>query len=355
MKADGIAARGVDRENLVEWVRATVSGAASLSRPTAVERHVSPGGIAVSVRFDDADLARSYCDRFLDVPSGAAAEPDLGVDVLSGKDMPPLASWTDASFEPPAFHATLLAAGLRATYPFQDGIWRLCDLRTRRGLQWCSSRDRLPPWDGSAPLRHHLHWLLDDRSMRFAHAATLGLNDRGIVLFGRGGAGKSGTTLAGLAAGLSTVGDDYVALASDPIPLAKPLYRTVKQDRDGLSRIPRVAAVTAGHAENWRGKVEFDPGTVFEHAFVDVLPIRAAVVPRIAHAEKPALVPTRAQAVMLSLMTSNLHQFAGEPDDGMAFFARFLKDLPCYRLDLSPDAARNGDLLRAFIEGLPGR
>lgn len=355
MTADGIAARGVDRENLVDWVRATISGAASRFRPTAVERHVSPGGMAVSVRFDDAGLARSYCGRFLDGPSRAGAEPEPHVDVLSGRDTPPLASWTDAAFEPQAFHATLRAADLRAAYPFQDGVWRLCDMRTRRGLQWCSSPDRLPPWDGSAPLRQHLHWLLDDRSMRLAHAATLGLDDRGIVLFGRGGAGKSGTTLAGLAAGLSTVGDDYVALANDPIPLARPLYRTVKQDRDGLSRIPRFAAGTAGHAVNWRGKVEFDPGAVFEHAFVDALPIRAAVVPRIAHAQKPVLVPTRAQAVMLSLMTSNLHQFAGEPDDGMTFFARFLKDLPCYRLDLSPDAARNGDLLRAFIEGLPGR
>lgn len=351
MTRDGTGARGVDRENLVDWVRATLSEATALSRPMAIERRVSPGGIGILARFDDADFAAAYCTRFRNGPDGAG--PDARVDILTGKTSLPLAPWTDAAFAPEAFHATLRAAGLRAEYPFQDGIWRLWDVGTRRGLQWCASVERLPPWDGSAPLRQHLHWLLEDRSMRLAHAATLGLGDRGIVLFGRGGAGKSGTTLAGLAAGLSTVGDDYIALGNDPAPLAKPLFRTMKQDRDGLSRIPQLAAEMAGHAENWRGKVEFDAGAVFEDAFVDVLPIRAAVIPRIAHLAKPALVPTRAQAVMLSLMTSNLHQFAGERDDGMPFFARFLKDMPCYRLDLSPDAARNGDLLRAFIEQLP--
>lgn len=351
MTREGTGARGVYRENLVDWVRATLSETAAISRPMPVERRVSPGGIGILAKFDDADFAAAYCARLQDGPDGAGS--DFPVDILTGKSCPPLAAWTDASFPPEAFHVTLRAAGLRAAYPFQGDVWRLCDLRARRGLQWCASPDRLPPWDGSAPLRQHLHWLLEDKSMRLAHAATLGLKDRGIVLFGPGGAGKSGTTLAGLAAGLSTVGDDYIALSNDPAPQAKLLFRTIKQDRVGLSRIPHLAARTSGQAENWRGKVEFDPGSVFEHAFVDVLPIRAAVIPRIAHAAKPALIPIRAQAVMLSLMTSNLHQFAGEPDGGMPFFARFLKDLPCYQLDLSPDAARNGDLLRAFIERLP--
>jgi hypothetical protein len=189
--------------------------------------------------------------------------------------------------------------------------------------------------------------------MRLAHAATLGLHDRGVVLFGRGGAGKSGTCLAGLAAGLSTVGDDYIALANDPVPLAKPLFSTLKQDRAGLSRIPELPERTKDLALNWRGKVEFTPAAFFGAAMIDCIPIKAAIVPHIAHAARPKLIPVRPQAAMLSLMTSNLHQFAGEEDNGMRFFAEFLKDLPCFQLDLSPDAGRNGALLREFVERLP--
>jgi hypothetical protein len=352
MTRPGVPDRDVNRENLVDWARAVIAEADSLAGKTCVERHVSPGGIAVAARFDDPVLAAAYCGRFHDAAPDAVE--GIRVNVLTGRGMAQTGHWRDPAFEPREFHAALKADGLRAAYPFADGVWRLFDIRSRVGLQWCSTTGDLPPWDGSAPLRQHLHWTLEQAGMRLAHAATLGLKDRGIVLFGRGGAGKSGTTLAGLAAGLCTVGDDYIALANEPVPLARPLFRTVKQDREGLARVPGLASRTMRNDVNWRGKVEFDPTGIFAGALVDRLPIKAVVLPSIAHVAKPALIPTRPQAAMLALMTSNLHQFAGEPDGGMHFFAAFLKDLPCFRLDLSPDAVRNGNLLRDFVERLPG-
>jgi hypothetical protein len=141
----------------------------------------------------------------------------------------------------------------------------------------------------------------------------------------------------------------------DPSPLARPLFRMVKQDRLGLSRLPGLAHHTSILAENWRGKVEFDPSSYFSGAIVQRMPIRAAIVPTIAHADKPSLVPARPQEAMLALMTSNLHQFAGEPDDGMHFFSQLLKGLPCFRLNLSTEAERNGAILREFIERLPSQ
>ena len=348
----GILARSVDRENLVDWLGEALAEARALPRDRMVETRVSPAGLAVDLTFDDMDLATAYCDRFQNIRPAADAAAERRIYVLTGKGLG-LPEWSDPSLPADEFHALLNAAGLRAAYPFQDGLWRLLDMRSGVGLQWCSTLEKLPPWDGSAPLRQHLHWLLQESGMRLAHAATLGLEDRGVVLFGRGGAGKSGTTLAGLAAGLSTVGDDYIALANDPAPLAKPLFRTMKQDREGLSRIPGLPERTNDLSLNWRGKVEFDPAAFFDGAIIEAMPLKAAILPRIAHAEKPTLVPARPQSVMLSLMTSNLHQFAGEEDDGMRFFAKFLKDLPCFQLDLSPDAVRNGNLLREFVERLP--
>jgi hypothetical protein len=127
----------------------------------------------------------------------------------------------------------------------------------------------------------------------------------------------------------------------------------MKQDREGLSRIPELPERTRDLDLNWRGKVEFSPAAFFGAAMVECIPIKAAILPRIAQAERPTLVPVRPQAAMLTLMTSNLYQFAGEEDHGMRFFATFLKDMPCFQLDLSPDAVRNGALLREFVERLP--
>ncbi|MCX5517854.1 serine kinase [Kaistia defluvii] len=346
---------GVDRCNLVDWMRQVIRELEATPRALFTTHRITPAGLNIETHFDDPDFAAAYAGRLRDVE--VEGMPADRLYVLTGKAaaFQAVPAWRDAEFPPPAFHAMIRAAGLRAAYPFQARVWRFFDPRSRVGVQWTASPDDLPPWEGSAPLRQHLHWLLDESGLRLAHAATLGWRDRGVVLFGKGGAGKSGTTLAGLAAGLSTVGDDYVALAGSPGPVARPLYRVLKQDRAGLARTPELDAKTAHLVDNWRGKVEFDPDQFFRGATVDKMDLRAAILPRIAHASRPAIVAARPQALMLALMSSNLHQFAGEADDGMSFFARLLACLPCFEMELSDDAAANGRVLRDFIAALPAQ
>jgi hypothetical protein len=344
---------GVDRSNLVDWMRQIIVELGHLPSEGLSTRRITPAGLGIEVHFDDPAFAESYASRFLDVETGQA--PAGKVYVLMGRapGFESLPEWQDADFSPADFHALVRAAGFRTAYPLKSGRWSFFDVNARVGVQWTASTDLLPPWDGSAPLRQHVHWILGEHGLRFAHAATLGWRDRGIVLFGKGGAGKSGTTLAGLAAGLSTVGDDYVALQGASSPVARHLYRVIKQDRKGLARILDLHARTVDMPGNWCGKVEFDPDLFFPGATVDSIALRAAILPRIAQVDRPVIVPARRQEVMLALMSSNLHQFAGEADDGMSFFARLLGGLPCFRMDLSNDAAANGLLLRDFIEGLP--
>ncbi len=79
----------------------------------------------------------------------------------------------------------------------------------------------------------------------------------------------------------------------------------------------------------------------------------AVLLPTIVHAAVPAIHAVTPAAAMLALMSSNLHQYLGEREVGMALFARLLRSLPCYRIQLSNDAMRNGELLRRFLQGLP--
>jgi hypothetical protein len=52
---------------------------------------------------------------------------------------------------------------------------------------------------------------------------------------------------------------------------------------------------------------------------------------------------------MRTLIPTNLLQFPGEADDGMAYYAGLARRLPAYRLELSADARQCGDALRDFI------
>ena len=347
------AKTGLHRGGLVAWMKETIERAEALPRDRLIRREIAPAGMAMEVLIDDPALAKIYFARL-----AAGHPPTVPVRdrlyVLSGAvSAIPVPLWEDADCSAKTFQATASKADLRAAYPLIPRFWQFFDAAQRIGVQLAPASARLPKWDAAAPLRRHLHWLLERCGWRLAHAATLGLRGRCLLILGKGRAGKSSTVLAGLAAGLSTAGDDYVALTGGDVPSVRLLYRIVKQDRKGLSRIPWLAARFAGCAANWQGKVEFDPGEFFPDAFAESLNLGAIMLPHIAGAARPSIAPIAPSTAMLALMSTNLHQHIGEPDTGMAFFGDILRKFPCYRIDLTDDARANGTTLREFLEALP--
>jgi hypothetical protein len=343
----------INAAEVVDWMWSVIDYASNLPKVALTAFSVAPAGHPLKAFFDDSELEGAYRARLCDLP--AEPLPVETIYVLSGKSpgLQMVPEWDGRGCSAPIFQEMIAGAGLRAAYPSRTGLWRFVDPRAHVGIQLSASRANLPKWDGAAPLRYHLHWLLEERGLRIAHAATLGQDGRGIVIFGRAGAGKSGTTLAGLEAGLTTVGDDLVCLNAAEPRFARALFKVFKQDRAGLTRTRSLSDRTSHLVTNWHGKVEFDPDEYFPNAFVDELAIGAAVVPSIANADEPTIVPVTAAEIMRALISSNVRQYPGEPETGMAFFARFLRRLPCYRIILSKDTAKNGEALARLIRQLP--
>lgn len=342
----------IDRESVADYLRRAIAMAEALPRDRLHRRLVAPTGIALEMWFDDSGEADITVSRLANAPIESEAPTRIYVLRSASIGMASLPKWRDSGLEPVQFHAHLATKELRAAYPLRTQQWLALDDKAGIGIQLARSPADLPEWFASAPLRHHLHWLLRTRRHRIAHAATLGAGGRGILVLGHGGAGKSGTTLAGLAAGLQTVGDDYVALGGLDPAIARPLYRIVKQDRTGLARIAGLAERLAHLPENWMSKVEFDPEEVFPACFADALTIRAIVLPHVAHAPAPRLVEVGAGEAMRALMRTNLYQFPGEADDGLEYYANLLRILPTYRLELSPSAPANGAALGEIVAAL---
>lgn len=339
----------VNGTGAIEWMREVLDLLAGSNPAAWITHHISLAGLSLQLMFDDIELAKNYVGMMSAHEFDAPCEHRVFVLTAERTASLILPNLDRTSCSPEQFQRLVDSAGMRAAYPFQDGIWKFYDVERKIGVQLTESRQSLPLWDATAPLRQHLHWLLDEKDQRLAHAATLGLDGKGLVMFGAGGAGKSGTTLAGLSVGLKTAGDDYIALGIDDACFARSLFRVIKQDRSGLARIPLLRQQTAHMDVNWRGKVMFDPDEFYAEPFVGELTLGAVVLPRIAHLAEPVVQRVKPREVMLALMTSNLHQFPAETDRGMSFYAELLRRLPSFRLDLSPDAAKNGRLLKAFI------
>lgn len=268
---------------------------------------------------------------------------------------------TRQDIAPPAYDAAAMglgaliadceAAGLNGCYDTEFDSWQFLDPRTTQGIQLLTAPDALPPWERAFPLRNFLHWAYAAQGRRLLHAGTLGIGEKGVLLAGAGGAGKSGTTLSGLITGLKSVGDDYIALdsVSDRV-IAYPVMRLMKQDPRGLARLGLMPETHRFGPLNWQGKHEFDFNNVLHGSRAGRLKINAVLLPRITGATRSTLQPATAHEVMFALLPNNLQQLPGQFKQGMGFLARLTRILPGYHLRLGTDPAEIADKIADFLE-----
>lgn len=338
---------------LAAYARQVLAAAGDLPGDGLVERHYALPFAAIEARFSDPAYAE-YCDGTLVTADDASDGADPYRLLVTDRARLPVTA-------PAGYRAVfdgqlqldraLAADGLRGSYFHDDRLWHFYDAVHRQGVELMQASGAHPPWENSAPLRPFLHWIYAETGRRIVHAATLGNGGRGILLAGKGGAGKSGTTVAGVLAGLDTVGDDYVLIDPAGPPMAYPLYRVAKQDDAGYRRLGLARALPDPGPLNWQGKYEFDLGALGAGRLVPRLDITALVLPRLAGAARSAFTAIGGREAMLALAPSGIFQMPGNWESAPRFFADIVRALPCYRLELGSDPAEIADAIGGFIAG----
>jgi energy-coupling factor transporter ATP-binding protein EcfA2 len=317
-----------------------------------VRRHVRLARLDVIGWFSSGQLAglfeRALVERRQDDPSAGRVEI-YAMDAEADGWEPPV-RWDEAIwFSSRTFERVLAARNLRGFYHHDAPSWQFYDRATAIGVQTLPAPLAMPPWESSAPLRSFLHWAYAAAGLRLTHAATLGLNGRGVLLAGPSGSGKSATTLAGLLNGLDSVGDDYVLLETGDRVSAYPVFTMLKQDREGLRRAGLALADLGTARLNWRGKMEFDAATVSGKPLVDRMEIAALLLPEIARARSTSLERVTPREAALTLTPSAVFQLPGDSTEGFQFFAGIVRRLPAYRARLSEDPAEIAGTIGAFL------
>jgi len=221
------------------------------------------------------------------------------------------------------------------------------------GIEALSRAEQFPPWIASLPLRNFLHWAYQSIGWRVVHAGTLAIDGRGVILIGAGGAGKSGTVLSGVVAGLDSAGDDYVAMGFDDGGVcACPIAKLMKQDAAGLLRLGLDAVAESLGPPNWQNKHEFDFEAFGAGRRAGRIDIRAILLPRIARARRSTIAPAAAGEAMMALAPNNLRQLPDGWRHGLAFSAELIRRLPAYRVELGEDPREIAGTIADFIETL---
>jgi len=262
----------------------------------------------------------------------------------------PTLQWNQRYFQEREIEACLVQTQYRLHHMPDQGFWQVYDRKNNLGIQLMCEPNGYPDWDPGSPLRNFIHWHRVSKNSGLVHAGTLAVDGVGVMLVGPGGSGKSGTVLAGLAQGLTTVGDDYVFADSDQgLVHASPLFNTLKQDPDGIRRLGLHTKSTIPNDVNWQGKHQFSVSDINPESMVDGIEIRALCLPHISGRGTTAFRKATAKEAFLALAPSGVSQIPGDRDLSFAHCAKLTRILPCYHVDLGIDPIEIAQQLRSFI------
>jgi hypothetical protein len=348
------APRSISLRNLSDYARDQLAAALAYPRNRLARHQIALPGLDLDLWSSDEALAELCRSRLVHRDPGLAASQRATVFAIDATvdGWPAPAVWdTETGFSSRDFEQTLAKAGLRGFYHHDGPSWQFYDPAAALGVHTLPSPMGIPPWEQGSPLRLFLHWAYASGAKRLTHAAAIGVNGRGALIVGASGSGKSGTTLAALMNGLTSVGDDYVVIEPGPKVTAHAVFRIFKQDESGLRRAGLTPDQVGAGPLNWHGKYEFDTARLKPDAFVERLTVHAILLPMVAHAPQTTIEPISASQAALALAPSAVFQLPGDTDSGFVFFAKLARQLPAFRVRLSEDPAEIADAIGTFLAG----
>jgi hypothetical protein len=187
------------------------------------------------------------------------------------------------------------------------------------------------------------------------HAAAIASDAGGVLLCGGSGAGKSTTTLAALADGLRSAGDDYVLVEPGSPPVVHALYTSTLLEEGHYHRHERLMPALDHVAEQGeRRKAVMFAGGGERPQIGGSFPLLALLALRVEPGSAPAVEPTTPAQALRALAPSTLAQLGMIDEAGLRRLAGLCRALPCYSLRLGDDPAPVPGLLRGLIDRLAG-
>lgn len=332
----------------ISFLRAENAAGGSLVRAFRI------GGLEVRLRFAGAALEPLLTPALRHLSVEPVHSPALTVclfDTESTGVEPPSPPWSSEGYIARGDVQGGSDARFQTGYNVGTGVLSLLDVDRNLAVYWVRSARQVPYWETGAPLRTLLHWWMRRQGLQLTHAAAVGTSDGAALLAGRGGSGKSTTALACLAAGMLYAGDDYVLLSGSPEPRVYSLYNSAKLDPGQMRHFPELlpALVNAD-------RLATEKALAFVHGHlparvVQSLPVRVVLLPRITGKTESRLVAASPAAALRALAPSTIFQLAGAGEEEFRVLSAFVRQIPCFTLELGTDLSQIPAAVRGALEG----
>jgi len=237
----------------------------------------------------------------------------------------------------------------------QGNILSVIDVSKRIAFYFTSDVEQLPDYEISAPMRTIIHWFCRMNQLLFVHGAGIGYQGMGILLVGRGGAGKSTTALLSLLNGFEFIGDDYIAISVRDTIKGYPVYRSAKLTDASLSKLPELKPyqLKMNH-ENVYGQQHQEKNIVRLDdnigKLVSSLSLHMMMRPMVAQAKQTSFQSISPMQLLADFAGSTILQMPGCGADMLRELTNICRKLPSYSMRLSQDFNEIAETLKQFIQ-----
>ena len=308
-----------------------------------LERTFIIGGRPVLLRFAGDALLSHIIPALEHLPQADSAEPELTVclwDAVSTgsplPDRPWSADYDDSGGmgEIRGFNDDRFATIEQQQRYHGVDVLHLYDSQRKLAMFYCPDAARIPYWMDSFPLRVILHCWTVKQPAQLIHAGAVGLPDGGVLLAGRGGSGKSTTTVACINSALRYAGDDYVMMQLEPSPHVYSLYNTAKLAPDSLERLPWLTD-TSQRIEDEKALIYLQRH--YPDKLIEGFPLKAILHPRVTGDGDTRLTPTTVIKVLAELAPTTTFQLRSSSEIVFKKLSSLVRQVPLYSLELGTD------------------
>ena len=208
-------------------------------------------------------------------------------------------------------------------------VYSVIDTEEKTAFYHGPDASMIPTFELSAPMRMIFHWWGREKGMHLIHSACAGSCGKGVLITGRGGAGKSTMALSLAMEGLEYVGDDYVFITGDPVPKALSIYNSAKINPDMIEKLQ----LPLGYLENVH-ELGTEKGLIYlnkhyRKSLVRELGISAVLIPEAnGDPKRKRIPPFMAFAEMAS---STIFQMPGSGSQTLSEIRSVLNGIPAFK------------------------
>jgi hypothetical protein len=241
---------------------------------------------------------------------------------------------------------------LLAAFQADAGVLSLLDKKRAQAIYWAKDPDGISVAERAAPLRIILGWWMSYRGCLSVHAGAVGNSSGGVLIVGKGGAGKSSTALSCFLSPLGYAGDDYCLLAPAPHPTVFSLYCSAKIHAFDLPKFPFLEPLVSN-----RHQLDKEKAVCFLcEAHPDKLrlrfPLRAVLIPQVTGERETRVLPAPPAAGLKALAPTSIAQIPGAGGEVIQRIAAVVRKVPCFYLNLGTEMSQIPDAIARLLMSL---